>query len=241
MRKTFLPLLILTVLWWGSALLLNKLFFPTPDKVLIEMLRQLQLGMLGPHLAVSLLRVLAALTAAFIPAMILGIWAGRSQRADRVLSPAIYVLFPIPKVALLPIILLFFGLGNGSKILFVALIVFFQFYLNIRDETAGINRRYFDSLSSLGGRRIDELKHIIIPALQPRIFSSLRMTLGTAIAVLFLAETFATRMGIGWYIMDAWSRISYVEMYAGITALSLSGLILFSCLDLLEKKLCPWK
>ena len=241
MKKMIPPLFIISLLWWFFSLGINKPFFPSPGLVFYEMIRQFRLGFLGPHLAVSLYRVMAAVTLAFIPAFALGIWAGRSKGADRIISPAVYILFPIPKVALLPIILLFLGLGNSSKIFFVSLIIFFQFYLNIRDETAGISRLYFDSLTTLGGRRGNELRHIILPALAPRIFSSLRMTLGTAIAVLFLAETFATRMGIGWYIMDAWSRIAYVEMYAGILALSFTGLLLFILIDLIEGYTCYWK
>ena len=101
--------------------------------------------------------------------------------------------------------------------------------------------RYFDALRSLGGRRRDLFRHILLPALLPRIFSSLRMNLGTSIAVLFLAETFATRKGIGWFIMDAWSRLAYGEMFAGIMALSLSGLILFFLIDLAESRLCRWQ
>ena len=241
MKKLIPPLLFFLMLWWVLALLLAIPFLPAPDKVILELLNQFRKGLLGPHLAVSLYRVLSALALAFIPALFLGILSGINRKIDRVISPGVYLLYPIPKVALLPIILLFLGLGNGSKIFFVAIIIFFQFYLNFRDETAGINRRYFDSLTTLGGGRIDQWRHIILPALLPRIYSSLRMTLGTAIAVLFLAETFATRQGIGWYIMDAWSRFAYVEMYAGITALSLSGLILFLLLDLAEALSCRWK
>jgi len=241
MKKLIPPLIVLTLLWWAGSLIVNKPFLPGPLPVAGEMIRQLGSGALTPHLAVSLLRVLAALFFSFFPALILGIAAGRNHTADALISPAVYLLFPIPKVALLPVILLFLGLGNLSKIFFVSLVVFFQFYLNLRDETAGISRQYFDSLTSLGGRKTDELRHIIIPALLPRIFSSLRMTLGTAIAILFLAETFATRKGIGWYIMDAWSRIAYAEMYAGILALSLTGFILFLILDLCESLLCRWK
>ena len=241
MKKLILPLILFTLLWWGVAFLVNKPFLPAPGPVVLETVRQFHGGFLGPHLAVSLFRVITALVLAFFPALMLGILAGRSRKADRFLSPGVYLLFPIPKVALLPVILLFLGLGNWSKIFFVALIIFFQFYLNFRDEAVGINRLYFDSLVTLGGRRMDSLKHIVIPALLPRIFSSLRMTLGTAIAVLFLAETFATRKGIGWYIMDAWSRIAYTEMYAGILALSLAGLVLFLLLDLVEYFSCRWK
>jgi len=241
MKKIIPPLIFLTAFWWVSSLIINKPFLPDPGLVALEMIRQFREGALTPHLFTSLLRVLAALFFSFFPALILGIAAGRNRLTDSLISPAVYLLYPIPKVALLPIILLFLGLGNLSKIFFVSLVIFFQFYLNLRDETAGISRQYFDSLTSLGGRKTDELRHIIIPALLPRIFSSLRMTLGTAIAILFLAETFATRRGIGWYIMDAWSRIAYTEMYAGILALSLTGFFLFLILDLSESLFCRWK
>ncbi len=241
MKKMIPPMAVLTLIWWLLSVLLQKPFLPGPGTVFLVMMARFREGVLHPHLLISLLRVLAALFFSFIPALLLGILAGRNRLADRLISPAFYLLFPIPKVALLPIILLFLGLGDGSKIFFVALIVFFQFYLNIRDEAAGISRQYFDSLTTLGGGRLDELRHIVLPALMPRIFSSLRMTLGTAIAVLFLAETFATRTGIGWYIMDAWSRIAYADMYAGILALSLAGLVLFLILDLFEARVCRWK
>jgi len=241
MKKLLPPLIILTVFWWGCSLMVDKPFLPTPGLVVLEMFRQFRKGVLVSHLVISLMRVLSALLFSFFPALILGIASGRNRMVDSLVSPAVYLLFPIPKVALLPLILLFLGLGNLSKIFFVSLVVFFQFYLNLRDETAGISRQYFDSLTSLGGRKTDELRHIIIPALMPRIFSSLRMTLGTAIAILFLAETFATRKGIGWYIMDAWSRIAYAEMYAGILALSLMGFLLFLILDISESHFCRWK
>jgi len=238
-KRTLPALTGLLLVWWLTALAVRQPFLPGPPAVLTELIRQIP--NLAPHLGISLFRVLAALAGAFIPALILGIAAGVNRKADHLISPVMYILFPIPKVALLPVILLFLGLGNGSKIFLVALIVFFQFFLNFRDETQGISRTYFDSLFSLGGGRKDLLIHIILPALLPRIFSSLRLCLGTAIAVLFLAETFATRQGIGWYIMDAWSRISYDEMYAGIAALSLAGLGLFGILDITEKAACRWK
>ncbi len=240
MKKLVPPLFLLVLLWWSLSFFLQIPFLPSPFSVSLELFHQLLKGTLAVHLGISLFRVLSSLAVSFFPALILGIWSGKNSRVDRIVSPAVYLLFPIPKVALLPIILLFLGLGNVSKIFFVALIIFFQFFLNFRDETAGINQRYFDSLTTLGGGEADQWRHIIIPALMPRIFSSLRMTLGTAIAVLFLAETFATRKGIGWYIMDAWSRFAYTEMYAGIAALSLAGLVLFLLLDFAENRICRW-
>jgi len=241
MKKTLPALCLLVGAWWIASLIVTRQFFPAPDAVFMELVKQIISGNLSYHLMVSLLRVMGAITFAFFPALILGIIAGVNARADAMISPVMYVLFPVPKIALLPVILLFLGLGNASKVFLVSLIVFFPFYLNIRDETHGLSRRYFDSLYSLGGNRFDLLRHIILPAILPRIFSTIRLGLGTAIAVLFLAETFATREGIGWFIMDAWSRLSYEQMYAGIVALSLAGLILFGIMDILESGLCRWK
>lgn len=241
MKRIFPALIIMLIVWSFTAFLVDKMFLPQPYLVIIKLFDLILKGTLGIHILISLLRVAAALLISFIPAFILGIIAGRSEKADNLISPSIYILFPIPKVALLPVILLFLGLGNASKIFFVALIIFFQFYLNIRDETHSLNQRYFDSLTTLGGRKRDELRHILIPALLPRLFSTLRMTFGTAIAVLFLAETFATREGIGWFIMDSWSRLAYIEMYAGIMALSLAALVLFILIDYLELKFCRWQ
>ena len=82
--------------------------------------------------------------------------------------------------------------------------------------------------------------HIIGPAILPRVFSILRLTMGTGIAVLFLSETYASRSGIGWYIMDAWSRLAYGDMYAGILVLAASGFLLIESVNLAEKRACPY-
>ncbi|MBF9018887.1 MULTISPECIES: ABC transporter permease [unclassified Oceanispirochaeta] len=240
MIKKGLSLFILIFLWYLLSLLAQKSFLPLPHIVLLTLVKEIVSGDLSRHLGVSLLRILGAQLAAFIPALFLGIGAGRNKTMDSLLSPMVYFLFPIPKIALLPIILLFLGLGNLSKIFLVALIVFFQYYLNIRDGVTAINKKYFDSMTSLGGGSLMNLTHLILPAVMPCIYSTLRLTLGTSIAVLFLAETFATRSGIGWYIMDAWGRISYNEMFAGIAALSLTGLLLMEMTSWSEKRFSPW-
>ena len=240
MKRMIAAVAALLLLWWIAALGVNRPFLPTPWLAFAEFGRGLADGTLPPHILISLFRVTAALIAAFIPAFVLGLAAGLRRRIDAVISPAAYVLFPIPKVAFLPVIMLFLGLGNLSKIFLVALIVYFQFYLAVRDETARIDRRYFDSLFSLGGSRRDLLTHVVIPAVLPRVFSALRLSLGTAMAVLFLAETFATRQGIGWYILDCWTRLAYGRMYGGILALAAMGLLLFVLVDLAQRRFCRW-
>ncbi len=239
-KRKILSLVILFVLWTLLSFYVDQPFLPTPAKVFLLMGQSDILGGLMANLGISLLRVVAALVFAFIPALILGIGSGTNKAMDNLVSPTMYILFPVPKIALLPLVILFFGLGNGSKIFLVALIVFFQFYLNIRDGVMEIDPHFYDSFRSLGGTFTESLGHIIIPAILPRVFSILRLTMGTGIAVLFLSETYASRSGIGWYIMDAWSRLAYGEMYAGILVLGIAGFLLIESVNLAEKLACPY-
>ena len=83
-------------------------------------------------------------------------------------------------------------------------------------------------------------RHLIIPAVLPEILTSLRISVGTSIAVLFFAENFATTYGIGYFIMNSWSTVNYTAMFSGILALSLLGLALFKIVDIIDAKLCAW-
>ena len=236
-----LALLAFAVLWQGLAALVQRPFLPGPAAVVAALARFTAEGKLWPHLGSSLSRILWALLTSTVPAAALGLAAGRSSRLNSFLSPVIYLLHPLPKAAFLPVIMLFFGLGEVSKIFLVGFIIFSQILVNMRDAAKQVAGEYLDSVRSLGAGKAGLLRHVIIPAVLPAFFTGLRISLGTAIAVLFLAETFAAQSGLGYLIMDAWTRIVYPEMYAAIMALSLLGLLLFIVIDLMERFVCPWR
>jgi NitT/TauT family transport system ATP-binding protein len=118
--------------------------------------------------------------------------------------------YPIPKIAFLPLIMLFFGLGNLSKIILISLILFFQITLSVRDSVKNIHPSYYLSIKSLGAGKRDLYRHVILPAMLPNLFTALRVSVGTAISVLFFAENFATRFGIGYFIMDSWLKLDWL-------------------------------
>jgi len=227
-------------LWYLFALIAGKPFLPYPHAVLYHTGGVLLDGVLITHLMISAYRIIVALIGATTLALILALFAGRSRKADRFLTPFAYILYPIPKVALLPVIMLFLGLGNLSKFFFIAIVIFFQLYFVIRDAAQSIDIHYVDSVRSLGASNKDVLSHVVFPAILPSLFTALRVSTGTATAILFLAETFATTTGLGWYIMDSWARMDYLDMYAGITGLSLLATSLFALFSFLDKRLCPW-
>ena len=236
-----LAVAVIVAAWSAAAAALGRKGFPSAATTFAAFGRLAATGSLGRHAAASASRVLWALAASFFPAAALGLAAGRSRRVDAVVAPVVYVLHPLPKVAFLPVIMLVFGLGEASKVILVALIVFSQILVAARDAARRIPRPLVDSVRSLGASRLDLAFRVVVPSTLPDLLTSLRVSLGTAVAVLFLAETFATETGLGYLIVDAWARVAYAEMYAAIVALSLLGLGFFMAVDLAERLLCPWR
>jgi len=244
MKKYFgviLALLAFIVLWQIISVLVSRPVLPGPAAVTAALLRLAAEGRLWRHVGVSLSRVAWALIASGIPAVILGLAAGRSARLNRVISPFVYLLHPAPKAAFLPVIMLFLGIGEAAKIFLVAFIIFSQMLVTVRDATRQVAGEYLDAVRSMGAGNLALFRHVIIPAALPGFFTGFRISLGTAVAVLFIAETFVSTNGLGHLILDAWIRIAYTEMYAAIMALSILGLLLFVITDVLEYVLCPWQ
>ncbi|MDK2799214.1 MAG: NitT/TauT family transport system permease protein [Clostridiales bacterium] len=239
-KRFIVPVLVVYILWWVGALFVNKPMLPVPHKAIIQFFIIFP-TQLWVHMLVSLYRVVSGIGIALMIGLPFGLFIGRNREMDRFISPIIYLLHPVPKIAFLPIIMLLFGLGDIAKILTVALIVFFLILITARDAGKNIDRQLYYSLIAMGASELQIYRHVIIPAAMPAIFTILRLSIGTAIAVLFFSETFATSYGVGFFIIDAWTRIVYDEMVAGIIGLSFIGLILYGIVDVLEKKLCKWK
>lgn len=232
----------LLALWQIAAWLIHNPILPPPAVVLQTFGEELVQGSLLRHLAVSTWRIFAGTAAALILAAPAGLVLGQSPQIDRLLAPLIYLTYPIPKVVLLPIFLLLFGTGNLSKVVLIATILFFQILVVVRDEARSIRPELISSVRSLGAGRIALFRYVYAPASIPAVLTALRISVGTAIAVLFFAESFATTSGLGYYILiQSWGRVAYAEMYAGVVALSLLGLTLYYLTDWMERRLAPWK
>jgi NitT/TauT family transport system permease protein len=239
---TYLVTIILIYgLWYVLSLLLGSNLLPDPFLVLRQGISELDKGLFWSHVAASLFRILAGLFFGFVLAVPIGLFLGSNERFDRLFAPLIYLGYPIPKIVLMPIIFVLFGLGDTGKIVLITMIIFFQLLITTRDSARKISMEVIYSLKSLGGNRWHFYRHVVWPISLPGIFTSLRIGTGTAVAVLFFVESIATRKGLGFYIIDAWGRADYPTMFVGIIALSCIGIILYEVFDLLEKKLCKWK
>lgn len=227
------------VFWTAAAHLLNMPVIPPPEQVMVR-LSQIFLDTIAVHSAYSFMRLSIGLLTAVLIGYPVGVVMGYFGRINRVLSPIIYLTYPIPKIALLPVVMLLFGVGELSKLLLVFFILVFQIIVTVRDAVAGIPPETYVPLRVLGASFGQMMHHIILPASLPKFITAIRVAMATAISVLFFTETFGTRYGIGYFIMDSWLRVNYLDMYAGIVVLSAIGLLLFAVFDGLERKLCRW-
>ena len=242
MRKRDLLLAVVGLLafWQLASMIINKPVLPPPWEVLRAFVLALPQE-LGRHMLVSAWRVVASIAVAIAFAVPVGLGLGLSPTANRLAAPIIYLLYPIPKIVFLPVILLLLGIGNLSKIFVISLILFFQMLVVVRDEAANLRPELIASVRSLGAGRRALFSYVYLPACLPAVLTSLRVSIGTAIAVLFFAESFATTSGLGYYIIiETWGRLDYAEMYAGVVAMSLLGLTLYFAVDSIQRRICPW-
>ena len=227
------------VLWSVTAQILQMPVIPSPEQVILRLVQKFP-DTIAVHAGYSLLRIVLGLVAAVAVGYPVGVLMGYFPRVNRLLAPILYLTYPVPKIALLPVVMLLFGVGETSKMLLVFLIIVFQVVVAVRDAVAAIPPETYAPLRVLGATFAQIVRHIIVPASLPKFITAVRVAMATAISVLFFTETFGTQYGIGYYIMDAWLRVNYLDMYAGITVLSTMGLVLFILLDWAERRLCAW-
>lgn len=233
-------LAVVILLWWALSWLVKLPIIPSPWAVLVNIVEIFR-GKLEIHVLYSLGRIVAGIAISILVGVPLGFLMGYFEKVDRLLSPLVYFTYPVPKLALLPIIMLLFGLGEASKLIMIVLIIVFQIVITSRDAVRGIPQEIFRSLRSLGAGKLQIFAEIIVPASLSEVLTAIRLALGTAVSILFFTETFGTEYGMGYFIMDSWMRVNYLEMYAGIIVLSFMGFCLFTAIDLCEKKLSSWR
>jgi NitT/TauT family transport system permease protein len=236
-----LAVVVLVVLWQVAAMLFNRPILPYPWDVACSLVVELGKD-LPVHFLASLWRVVASTLLSIALAAPVGLVLGQSRRLNKLFGPLIYLLYPIPKVVFVPVILLLLGVGNLAKIIIIFLILFFQVLVLVRDQAAALRPELIQSVRSLGAGRRALFRYVYLPASLPAILTALRQSVGTAVAVLYVAELFATQRGLGYYIfLNGSTLFNFPAMYAGILAMSVLGLGLYFSVDWLERRLCKWQ
>jgi len=233
-----LATLAIFAMWAAISLIIDNPALPLPT-IALQQFALLFPDML-PHIWISLYRIVVSMVVGTIAGTLLGLIIGRSAKLDLLGAPLLYVLYPIPKIVFIPVLLVLLGLGDAPAIALMATVIFFQTLVTARAAAKAISPDLVLSVRSLGASRLDVARHVVFPAALPSIFTALRISAGTAVAVLFVVESIAGNTGVGFYIVNAWGRLDYATMFAGIIAMALMGVLLYEVINLLENILVRW-
>lgn len=240
---TWLSPVALLILWQGAAWagLIDTNFFPAPISVLLTLGQMVTTSEFWGDVGISLQRVVVGLLMGGIPGVAVGLLTGLFHPADRLISPLVSLLYPIPKIAILPLILLIFGLGEMSKYLTIAFGVFFLMAINTHAGVQNIRRIYFDVAENLKIPRSSVYFSIALPGALPGIFTGLRLATGVAFILLVSAEFVGANNGLGYRIWWCWTVFRVDQMYACLIVISLLGLSAALLVAGLERRLVPWR
>lgn len=232
----------LLLLWelCGRLGLLNPLFFPVPSLITVAFFTMLADGEIQANLSITLSRVFAGFLIGTIPGIIIGLLMGASEKIRLLLDPLVAATFPIPKLAIFPLLMIIFGIGELSKIMAIAIGCFFLVLINAMAGVKNINKVYFEVAKNYGASKRKLFTRVILPASLPMVFTGIRLALGTSLIVVVGVEFVSANYGIGALIWNAWETFEIEKLYVGIFLCALLGILFTVVLQRTEKWITPW-
>jgi ABC-type nitrate/sulfonate/bicarbonate transport system permease component len=229
---------------WQVLLMLgfgDRRFIPTPSDIAVQFWKMTLSGELGLHVAVTLYRAFVGFFIGIVPGIAIGLFMAMYRPVRIFFDPLIAALFPIPKIALMPLLLLAFGFGDASKVALVAIAVFFPVIVNTYVGAANIEKIYWDVAKNYGASQSVMFRRIVFFGALPMIFAGLRIALAVSFIVLVASEFVATKSGIGYLIWNSWELLRVDVMFVGIVTIGIIGLIISAIFQEIERKVIPWR
>lgn len=195
------------------------------------------------HVYITLVRVLVGFALGAIPGIIVGLIMGINHTVRIMLDSTLSAIYVLPKIAIFPIMMLVFPdpFGEGPKIAVVALSAFFLVAINTMAGVQNIDPVYLQAGKNYGANNRQMFWHVIFPGALPVIFSGLRLALGTGLIVIVAVEFVRAKVGVGRVIIYHWEILSVNKMYAGLVVTMILGILLTYILQLIEKRVMPWR
>lgn len=237
----FSPLLVLVV--WELLVqvgLLDARFFPAPSSIGWIFWDELAHGPLLRDTYATIERVGIGFLIGGIPAIILGLILGLWPTGRVIITPIFSALYPVPKIATFPLLLMIFGLGEAPKYAVIAIVVFFLVFFNTLTGVRFAPKIYVDVAKNLGVSWSRLFRLVAFPAALPSIFTGLRLAIGTAFVVIAAVEFVGAKSGLGYAIWSSWQIFAVEKMYVNIIAISLTGYLSILLLERLEHVVTPW-
>lgn len=237
----FSPLLLL-LLWELSSRfnLIDQRFFPAPSAIAGTAWRMVVSLELFDHIGATLRRIGVGYAMGAVPGIVLGLILGLSRPVRRLFGPIFAALYPVPKIAILPLILLIFGVGDASKFVLIAIGVFFLTFYNTMGGVMQMPQIYMDVAKNAGATRFQTFLRFALPAALPSIFTGLKLAAGSSYIIIAAAEFLGARSGVGFFIWASWQTFAVSRMFVGIVVISVMGYLTILAIEALERRFVPW-
>jgi ABC-type nitrate/sulfonate/bicarbonate transport system permease component len=244
----FASVALFFAVWWGFSWLnghglklFNPILLPGPDAVVRTGIDLVRTGELQADIVASLSRVIQGFLLAAIGGIVFGTLVARSHILEQLFEPMIELLRPIPPLAFLPMMVLWFGIGEGSKIAFIAYAAFFPVFTTTVEGMKFVDPLLLRAASSLGASRRDLFRYVVLPAAMPSIITGLRLSFALSFFVIVAAEFIASDSGLGYLINDARTFFLVSQMLLGAAVIGIIGFIFNALLRRLENRLLRWR
>ncbi|GAB4242570.1 MAG: ABC transporter permease [Thermoleophilia bacterium] len=236
------PVVVLALWEMGVHLgFIDARFFPAPTTILQAMWEMLLSGDLLRDLGWSLRRIFLGFFAGGLVGLVIGLSMGLFRPVRLILRPIVSATYPIPKLALLPLVLLIFGLGETSKVVLIALGTFFMVLINTQAGVLNLDNIYLDVAKNYGASRRDYYLRIALPGALPLIFTGVELGMGMALLLIVAAEMNGAEKGIGENIWTSYQTFNMDEMYVSFIVIALLGYVFAEILAAVQRRLIPWK
>ncbi|MEL7302897.1 MAG: ABC transporter permease, partial [Pseudomonadota bacterium] len=233
---------LLALIEWGTRTgWVSKLTLPRPSDVGLTFVELWQSGMLWAHLIPSLTRLVVGAALGVATGIATGLAIGLFSIARAGLVPLVAAIFPVPKIALLPLFVIWFGIDEGSKYALIALGTFTPTVVATYGAVDNVDRSLIRMGQSFSLSWLSIVRKIVLPGAMPGILSGLRVSLAIAIILLVAAEMLGAEFGIGAYILQAGSLYDLERLFAGVTILSILGVLTSYAISCIERRLLHWR
>ncbi len=234
-------LIALLTLWQVATRFEHPEFVLSPLQIARHFVEALWSGELLPHIGASLVRSLPGFVLGSVAGIVLGLLAGVARSLDQLLSPAVFLTYPVPKIVFLPIVMLWVGIGDASKIVVIALACFYPCFINAYYGARGTSTIMVWSGLNMGARRSQIFRKVVIPSSLPLVFAGLRVSLALSFILLFSTEMINARSGLGFLIRQSESSLRFDLMYVAIAAVAALGYAGDQLLLLIRRRALGWQ
>ncbi len=234
-------LAVVLVLWQLATSFAHPDFILSPSEIAQHFVAAFRSGELLPHVGASLARALPGFAVGSLIGVALGLLAGVARSLDQLLSPIVFLTYPVPKIVFLPIVMLWAGIGDASKIAVIALACFYPCFINAYYGARGTSTIMVWSSRNMGARPAQTFRKVVIPSALPLVFAGLRVSLALSFILLFSTEMINARSGLGFLIRQSESSLRFDLMYVAIVAVAALGYAGDQLLLLARRLVLAWQ